>query len=367
MKIAICYDRVNKWGGAERVLLTLHEMFPKAELFTSVYNSDKAFWANVFPKIHTSFIQNLPFAKDNHEYYPVLMPAAFESFNFDEFDLVISVTSEAAKGIITKPGTKHICICLTPTRYLWSGYNHYFPNKIYKFLTSPVVSYLKKWDKVAAYRPDKLVAISTEVQKRIQKYYHRDSQIIFPPVDIAKFTSQKISSATNKRYAYIPKDYFLVVSRLVPYKKVDLVVKTFNTISLSLVVVGKGKQRAKLINMANKNIIFPEMEVTDDESLAWFYKHCKALIFPQDEDFGLTAVECQVFGKPVIAYKSGGALDTVLSGKTGIFFDQQNEKSLISALETFQKTKFNATLISQNAKRFSKENFKKGLLKLINQ
>ena len=148
MKTALVYDRVNKWGGAERVMLALHEMFPDAPLYTSVYDKKNAEWARVF-KVRTSFLQNFPHIISNHEFYPYLMPLAFEQFDFDEYDLVISVTSEAAKGIITKPKTKHICYCLTPTRYLWSGYDDYFSNKLFRFFSYPAVVYLRKWDKIA--------------------------------------------------------------------------------------------------------------------------------------------------------------------------------------------------------------------------
>jgi hypothetical protein len=181
MKVAIVYDRVNKWGGAERVLLTLHEMFPEAPLYTSVYDPKGAHWAKAFPKIYTSFLQKFFLAKSNHEFYALLLPMAFESFNFDKYDLVISVTSEAAKGIITKPGTRHICYCLTPTRYLWSGYEEYFENRILRFVTKPFVNYLRKWDEIVAQRPDEIIAISTAVQERIKKYYNRESKIVFPP------------------------------------------------------------------------------------------------------------------------------------------------------------------------------------------
>src|ERR1035437_3756793 len=179
MKVALVYDRVNKWGGAERVLLALHKIFPEAPLFTSVYNAESAAWAKVFD-VRTSFLQNFPKAKTAHELYAVLMPLAFESFNFDNFDLVISVTSEAAKGIITKPSTLHICYCLTPTRYLWSGYNDYFKSSIFKLISKPLVSYLRFWDKIAAKRPDEYIAISIEVKNRIKKYYKRDSEVVYP-------------------------------------------------------------------------------------------------------------------------------------------------------------------------------------------
>ena len=198
MKVALVYDRLNKWGGAERVLLALHKLFPQAPLYTSVYDSQKASWAKVFD-VRTSFLQNFPFAM-YHELYAPLMPLVFESFNFDEFDLVISVTSEAAKGIITKPKTKHICYNLTPTRYLWSGYSEYFKNPIFRFLSLPVIVYLKFWDKIAAQRPDKYIAISKEVQSRISKYYGRESVVVYPPVESIKYQvlSSKYEEKENK-------------------------------------------------------------------------------------------------------------------------------------------------------------------------
>lgn len=180
MKTALVYDRVNKWGGAERVLLVLHEMFPDAPLYTSVYNPQNAQWAKVFPKVYTSFLQRVPFAKSHHEWFFSFMPLAFENFKFHEYDLVISVTSEFAKGIITSPKTKHICFCLTPTRYLWSGYDNYLRSKVLKVITKPLISYLRAYDRIAAQRPDIMIAISTEVQRRIKKYYGRESKIIFP-------------------------------------------------------------------------------------------------------------------------------------------------------------------------------------------
>ena len=183
MKVALVYDRINKWGGAERVLLALHKLFPNAPIFTSVYSPQKAPWANDL-KVKPSFLQKYPHVINNHELYPFLMPVAFERFNFTGFDLVISLTSEAAKGIVTKPGTVHICYCLTPTRYLWSGHEEYFKNPTLRFFSRPVVSYLRKWDKAAAKRPDTFIAISKEVQKRIKKYYGRESMVIYPPVEL---------------------------------------------------------------------------------------------------------------------------------------------------------------------------------------
>src|SRR3989337_1629704 len=214
MKTAIVYDRVNKWGGAERVLLALHEMFPDAPLFTSVYSPEKATWAASFSEVTTSFLNKIKYLRTRNQLIPYLMPIAFETFDFTGYDLVISVTSEAAKGIITKPPTLHVCYCLTPTRYLWSHYKEYFKGGTFKDITRPLVSYLRAWDKIAAQRPDEMIGISTAVQARIKKYYGRESELIYPPVEIKKFEEPNRKSEKKKF------NYYLIVSRLVKYKKV---------------------------------------------------------------------------------------------------------------------------------------------------
>jgi len=355
MKTAIVYDRVNKWGGAEHVLLSLHKIFPKAPLFTSVYDKKNAPWAKVFPEIKTSFLQKIPFAKSNHEFFAILMPLAFESFDFSDFDLVISVTSEAAKGIRIGPNTTHICYCLTPTRYLWSHYKEYFRGQSSKVLAKPFVENLRRWDKKAANRSDKIIAISTEVKKRIKKYYGRESNIIFPPVNIKK--PQVLRSKIQKA------KYYLVVSRLVGYKKVDLVVETFNRLGHPLLIVGTGREEKKLKQMAEKNIKF--VGQVSEKKLSQYYCGAIALIMPQEEDFGIVAVEAQSYGVPVIAYKKGGAMDTVIDGKTGIFFDRQNISSLSLAITRFEKIKFVGDNLLKNAKRFSFQGFKKELSRYI--
>ncbi|MCL4378101.1 MAG: glycosyltransferase [Actinobacteria bacterium] len=351
MKVALVYDRVNKWGGAERVLLALHRIFPDAPLFTSVYNKDSALWAKVFD-VKTSFLQKLPFAKSSHELYAVLMPMAFESFDFSNYDLVISVTSEAAKGIITKPNTIHICYMLTPTRYLWSGYDLYFKNFLLRFLSKPVVSYLRSWDKIASKRPDKIIAISTEVSKRIKKYYDRNSEIIFPPVDEFKENSKEENLG-----------YFLIVSRLVYYKRIDIAIKAFNKLNLPLKIIGIGSEEESLKKLANSNIEF--LGNLTDEKLSVYYKNCRGLIFPGVEDFGLVMVEAQSFGKPVISFKGGGATDIIREGITGEFFETQTPESLIGILEKFESTSYNSNLCRENALRFSFENFKDRFLQVI--
>lgn len=368
MKTAIVYDRVNKWGGAEQVLLALHEIFPKAPLYTSVYNKKTAKWAEVFPQIHTSFLQNIPFAKTNHEYFAPLMPLVFESFNFDEFDLVITVTSEAAKGIITKPKTKHICYCLTPTRYLWSGYGQYFKGATFKGVAAPLIKYFRKWDKVAGQRPDHMIAISTAVQKRIKKYYGRESEINYPPVDIEKFQISNNKIQTNSKLQITkPKqqEYYLIVSRLVSYKKVDLVVEAFNDLGKRLIVVGTGRQQGYLKRIAKDNIEFRGF--VDGEELVSLYQNAKAFIYPQEEDFGITAVEAQAAGVPVIAYKKGGAIDTVLDSKTGIFFTPQTVDRLVKAVKKLDKIEFDQSDIIKNVNRFSKEIFRENFRKYIDK
>lgn len=358
LRVVIVYDRVNKWGGAERVLLALHDIFPDAPLFTSVYNSDTTPWAKVF-LITTSFLQKIPFTKSHHEYFPFLMPLAFESFSFDEFDLVISVTSEAAKGIITKPQTKHICLCLTPTRYLWSGYKEYFKNVFLKIFSFPFIWYLQKWDKIASKRPDAYIAISHAVQKRIAEYYGRESTVIYPGVTIT--TRLKIDRANSQGSGR----FFLVVSRLskfTNYKRIDIAVKAATKLRLPLVVIGEGNINY-LKKFAGPTVRFVG-KVTDEELVA-YYADCKALIFPGEEDFGLVMVEAQILGKPVIAYRGGGAVEIVKEGKTGMFFNKQTRESLVEVLKSFNEHDYNSQVCRTNGEKFSKEKFQREILSFV--
>lgn len=365
MKVAIVYDRVNKWGGAERVLLALHEIFPKAPLYTSVYDEKGAPWAKVFPKVYTSFLQKLAILRSNHEFLAVFMPFAFSSFDFSKYDLVISVTSELAKGIRVRGKTRHICYCLTPTRYLWSGYKEYFRWKPLKIFGLPAVLFLRKWDRNAAQKPDMMVAISTEVKKRIKKYYGRDSEIIFPPVDIPKLQIPRTKLQTNPNLQKA-KRYYLLVSRLdYGYKKVDLAIEAFNKLSFPLVIVGTGREEKRLRKIAKDNIFFAGR--VNESKLKKFYKGARALIMPQEEDFGIVSVEAQSFGLPVIAYKKGGASDTVINGKTGILFNKQNVSTLVNEVRHYHNSNYGSGMYGdclKNAKRFSKANFKKEFLSL---
>lgn len=339
------------------MLLALHEIWPQAPLFTSVYNSETAPWAKDF-KVITSFLQNCPLAKTNHELFPVLMPFVFESFNFDDYDVVISVTSEAAKAIVTKPGTMHLCYCLTPTRYLWSGYGEYFDSSSKRLASSLLVKYLRKWDMVAAQRPDHYIAISRTVQERIKKYYGRDSVVVYPPVDTQKF---KVQGAKRK----VKDGYFLVVSRLVKYKKVDLVIEAFNKLGWDLKIVGVGKELKKLQAKAGKNIEF--LGLLTDKELLSYYHNCQGVIFPTEEDFGIVPLEAQAAGKPVIAFKAGGAVETVVEGKTGVFFNRQTPEALTAVLEKFDPEKFKAGECRAQAEKFNKERFQKEFKKLVEE
>lgn len=351
LRVALVYDRVNKWGGAERVVIALKKIFPHADLYTSVYEESKSSWAskiNVIP----SFLQSIPFARSHHEWLGALMPLAFESFKFNNYDLVISVTSESAKGVITGPQTKHLSIILTPTRYLWSGYKFYFKNKILKRIATPIVWYLRTWDKVAANRPDKLIAISEVVRTRISKYYGLASDIIYPPLMIK-----------SHKYKREVKNYYLVVSRLVPYKRVDLAIKAANKLKFPLKVIGTGSEYDGLRRIAGNTVEF--IGYAGEDELKQYYSECKALIFPGIEDFGLVMIEAQSFGAPVIAYRAGGAVEIVKEGTTGEFFDKQNVVSLINKLKTFSANRYNTDACKKNAQRFTYEIFEENIKKAI--
>ncbi len=348
MNVALVYDRVNKIGGAERVLLALHELFPDAPLYTAVYDPKRASWAEVF-QVKPTWMNSIPLAKSNHEFFPWLTPFAFESIDFDDFDLVISITSAEAKSIITKPKTKHICYCLTPTRYLWSGFNFY-TNKtdLSSFFLKLFAPMLRKWDLVASTRPDYMIAISQRVAKRVKQYYKRSvDSVIYPPVQTDFF----IPALKSRN------DYYLYVSRLVSYKRPDIVIDAFNKNGHPLVVVGTGSQKQRLMEQAKGNITFTGPIVTDIE-LRTYYQHCRALVFAGDEDFGIVAAEAQSCGKPVIAYKQSGISEIVIDGKTGILFDKQTASSLQSVVEKERTMTFDSSVCRTQGVRFDEHRFK---------
>ena len=347
MKVALVYDRVNKFGGAERVLLDLHQLYPQAPIYSLVHNPKKTAWASKINIIPTYF-NKLNFLKSRHELLAPLAAMAFESFNFDEYDVVISVSSADAKAVITKPHTLHINYCLTPTRYLWSGVAEYRSRFSFHPVFDLYLKHARSSDLVYASRPDYYFAISQEVKKRLQKYYRRDSEVIYPAIDF-NFWSRPEPEGID--------DYYLVVSRLVPYKKVDLVIRAFNKLNKRLLIVGSGSQLSELRSISKSNISFEGHP--DDAKLRYLYSHAKALIFPQIEDFGLVPLEAQATGTPVIAYADGGVLETVIENKTGVFFNSQTQASLIDAVNFFESDmcSIKRSDCQKQAERFSRSGF----------
>ncbi len=364
IRIALVYDRVNKIGGAERVLLALHEIWPDAPLYTAVYNKKTASWADVFD-VRPSFLQTIPFVRTHHEWFAWIMPMAFESFSFDTFDVVLSVTSAEAKNIITNPDTLHICYCLTPTRYLWSGFEDYkknprigLPPWLAKIGLSAMFRRLRKLDSLASKRPDYFIAISNRVKERIETYYKRDVlSVIYPPVDVEYFEKKPEKVESEK------KGYFLIVSRLVGYKRVDIVVDACTKLRLPLVVIGSGAELSQLKKRAGETVTF--IERVNDEELREWLSGCEAFLFAGDEDFGISLVEAQAAGKPVIAYAQSGASEIVINGKTGVLFADQTVDCLVEALRTYTTSWYDRALCVENARKFSKTRFTTEMKKIV--
>ena len=349
MKIALVHEYLNQFGGAERVLQVLCSMFPDAPIYTLFYDAQTTGGVFEGREIRTSFLQKAPFIKKYHRVFPLFMPLAIEQFDFSDFDLVLSISASFAKGVITKPGTRHICYCLTPPRFLWDDSQKFteefsYP-KALKIFLYPLITYLRLWDREASFRVDEFLAISNFVRDRIKKYYLRDSRVIYCPVNVKNFyPSSEIG------------DYFFMAGRLVSYKKFDLAIKVFNQLGWPLKIVGIGPEMNKLKKMAGNNINF--LGPVSDEKLADLYSHARAFIFPQEEDFGIAPLEAMASGRPVIAYRGGGALETVEEGKTGVFFDEQTGRSLIEVLMKFNENKFDPGICRARAEEFSIEVFK---------
>ncbi len=360
-KIALVFDWMTNPGGAEKVNMALHKIFPEAPIFTSIYNPEKL---PGFEKaqVHTSFIQSLPWAKKHHQLYLGLMPYAYELFDLSEFDIVISSSHACAKGVITKPETLHLCYCHTPMRYAWDDWQAYIDsykmNPIFKALGKKRIHKIRIWDRLAADRVDHFIANSTTTKQRIAKYYRRDSTVIHPMVNLKQFqTPEETPKAKG--------GYFLAVGRLTPYKQFDLIVETFNKLQLPLKIVGTGVAEKSLKEKANANIEF--LGYVADGDLQKLYAECEALIFPQKEDFGIIPLEAMACGRPVIAFKEGGALDTIIDEKTGVFFNKQTEASLKKAIEKYQamRSKFKPEKIREHVEKFDEKHFKEKLLDFI--
>ncbi|MEK7154112.1 MAG: glycosyltransferase [Patescibacteria group bacterium] len=371
MRIALVHDYLNQYGGAERVLEALCEIFPDAPIYTLLY--DERATGHVFKgrEIHTSFLQKIPFARKHHRVFPLLMPLAIEQFDLSEFDIVLSNSASFAKGVITKPHTKHINYCMTPTRFLWDDSHRFIDEFKYpwpiKKLVPLFITYLRIWDKEAAYRVDEFIAISDFVRTRIKKYYERDAQVIYPPVSAHKY---KIADKIG--------DYFLMVGRLVSYKRFDLAVKVFSAIKKPLKIVGDGPERKRLEKIARQNFSSKNLGgqarsnieflgLVSDYKMPEIYNRAQAVIFPQVEDFGIVPLEAMASGRPVIAYRGGGALETVAEGETGIFFDEQTEISLAQAIGEYYQTDWDSHAIRTHALKFDEEVFRAKIAELLTQ
>jgi glycosyltransferase involved in cell wall biosynthesis len=349
VRVALVHDWFPVRRGGEKVLEVFAEIFPRADIFALFHFKGSQVEALEKRGIRTSFIQNLPFLKSRFRHYLPLFPLAAESFDLQAYDLVISSSHCAAKGVIPRPDALHICYVHSPIRYAWNQYHSYFPRGrmgvFGRFLIPPVIHYLRMWDVGASERVDYFAANSRAVAERIHRYYRRESEVIHPPVDADFFVP-----------GGRPGDYFLIVSALVPYKRVDLAVQAFNRSPYSLKIVGEGPDFKKLSRLAKANVEF--LGYLDDENLRGVYQGARALIMPGEEDFGINVLEAQSCGVPVIALGRGGVRDSVIPGETGIFFTEPAVPSLLGALDKFQDIEFNKETARANAMRFSREVFK---------
>lgn len=355
MKIALVHDYLIQDGGAEKVLEILQEIWPSAPTYTLLFDPKKlpTFAGR---DIRTSFLQRFPFAKTKYQWYITLMPTATEHYDLREFDVVISSTSAFAKGIITRPDAIHICYCHTPTRYLWTDTTSYIQELrvpgFVKALLPPVLSRLRMWDQQAAQRVDHFIANSETVRARIQKFYRHDAIVIYPPVNTNLFhLSPK------------PKTYFLTGGRLVAYKRFDMVIEACNKTGLPLKVFGSGPVEKKLRKMAKPNVeFFGRVSEKEQHEL---YANARAFIHPQEEDFGITPVESMASGRPVIAYRKGGATETVIEGLSGELFDEQSWEELADHLIRFDESKYDPHTIKTHAEQFNKEVFIEKMKKIV--
>jgi len=358
MRVALIHDYLNQYGGAEKVLEAFCEIFPEAPIYTLIYDPKKMRGVFSDKKMHTSFLQKFPFIKSHHRIFPILMPIAIEQFDLSKYNIVLSDSASFAKGVITRPETLHVCYCHTPPRYAWDDSHKYIEEfslpKMIKKIIPFFMNYIRLWDREAALRVDKFICNSKFVAKRIKKYYGRETEIIYPPVDAEFFVPSdpaKSPLATNGA------SYFLIVGRMLPYKRFDIAIKAFNELGKPLKIIGDGPERKKFQKIAKPNVEF--LGELANIKLKEYYQNCQALIFPQEEDFGIVALEAMACGKPVIAYRGGGALESVKEGKTGMFFDQQNPEALIKAVNDFIPGSFNPYKIRCHALKFDKEKFKK--------
>ena len=359
MKIALVHDSLVQYGGAEKTLKALSEAFPDAPIYTSIYNKEVFHGVFTADKIHTTELQNKPkWLKKRYKWLLPFLPSAFESLDFSGFDVVISSSSSFAKGIVTPLDTIHINYCHTPTRFLWDSTHSYFKDQklsfLVKFIARAILHWTRVWDKAAADRVDYFIANSKNVSQRIQKYYRRDSTIINPPVEIE---NMKVKEAHA--------DFFLIVSRLEKYKNVEIAIKAFNQIpSRKLIIIGEGNEKARLEKLAGKNIQF--LGHKNDQVVQDYYQNCQAFIATaRDEDFGITPVEAMGAGKPVLAIREGGFMETIIENETGIFYEEHEPKSLLEGLVKLMEKTWDPQKIREHAEKFDTKVFQEKIKKFV--
>ncbi len=356
MKIAIAHELLTKLGGAERVVKNLTDMYPKAPIYTLFYNkkSTDDWFSN--KKIHPSKLQKWYKLGIKPKFMLSKIPKAVEKLNFNKYNVVISSSSAFMHGIKVPKNCKHICYCHSPMRYAWDYTHEYTKNygNLMRFLIANKLNKIRQWDYHTSNNPDILIANSKHVQNRINKYWRKKSQVIYPPIDVKKFTPRKEHE-----------DYFLIVSALTPFKNIELAIKTFNKIRRKLVIIGDGTQRKYLESIANDNIEF--LGYKDNHATRDYYEHCRAFIFPGEEDFGITPVEAMSAGKPVLAYGVGGVTESVRAGVSGEFFYHPTAQSLedgLARLLANEKNYYPQT-IRTIAEKFDKRIFEEKIKKLI--
>ena len=367
MKIALVHDYLNQWGGGEVVLETLAKMFPDAPIYTLLYDKERTLHKFEGRVRGTSFL-DFPFARHHHRLFIPLMPLAAWSIRIPkEYEVVISSSAGFAKGVRTPKHAKHIAYIHSPLRYAWEQ-DEYLLGVISKFQLSilkPILNYLKRWDYRAGQKPNVLIANSQFIAEKIKKYYGRNAEVIYPPVD-NKIFYPDASPSTN--YSLPTTNYFLAIGRFLHYKRFDLIIDAFNDLELPLVVMGTGPEEKSLQRLRRSNNITFLPFTKNITDLRKLYNGARALIFPQVEDFGLVAAEAQMCGTPVIAYHAGGAKE-IVSETTGIFFREQKKVTLLEAIETFIKkeSSFNRETIAHDAQKFSKEKFTEKIKNMVNK
>ena len=357
MRVALVHDYLIQYGGAERVLEEFCNIFPSAPIFTLVYDKQATGYAFDGRDINTSFLQRFPNPKTSYKLFPLLMPMAVESFDFSKYDLILSSSYAYANGVITRGSATHVSYCHSPMRYAWINYEEVAGDSMYpKFIKKLIpffMPYIRLWDMQSSQRPDFYICNSKFVENKIKKYYKQGAEVIHPPLNFNKFYTTK------------PKDYFLLVGRMVPYKRFDIAVNAFNKLGLPLKIIGTGPEMKKLQKIAKSNIEF--VGSVSERDLPKYYATAQALIFPQEEDFGITALESMASGRPVIAYGKGGALESIKEKESGVFFDKQTPESLVEAVKQFQGMSFDSKKIRMNMAKFDRLEFRKKIVNFLNR